>query len=187
MPNPPKRPTPSATASVIVFGLDKAKKQRAGLFSKEQLELVTKAASAHGYSLLNIDDELRKRFVSKLKTGNVHTAGDDLIPIVGRQIYAQIETAADVNVASTKNGKNKGALGIEYRGIPRTFEEIDAGHLVLAQESLKDGWFEAIVIARDGDRFKVRWRDFSRYAAFERPVIAIGLPCPIPSDTEAAK
>jgi hypothetical protein len=31
--------------------------------------------------------------------------------------------------------------------------------LVIAQESLEDGWYEAIVVERNGDMLNLRWRD----------------------------
>lgn len=187
MPNTTKPTHSKAVASVILFGLDKEKKLRAGWFTKDHLELAIKAAAANGFSVLKIEGDAHRKLVAKLKVGNVHAAGNGLIPVVGRQIFAQIEAAAGANVSNTKT-KAGGALGdIAYRGIPRTWDEIDVGHLVIAQESLKDGWYEAIVIARDGDRLKVRWRDFPKYAPFERPLTAIALPCPTPqAEAQAA-
>jgi hypothetical protein len=35
-------------------------------------------------------------------------------------------------------------------GLPATWDDIAAGHLVIAQEGLKEGWWEAIVLGRDG-------------------------------------
>src|SRR6266850_1867474 len=34
-------------------------------------------------------------------------------------------------------------------GLPRSWEEIAVGHMVLAHESPDDGWWEAVVIQRD--------------------------------------
>ena len=39
------------------------------------------------------------------------------------------------------------------RGLPRSWDEIAPGHLVIAQESLDYGWWEAIVLDRKGDDF----------------------------------
>ena len=188
MPKASKQARLSAAASIIVFGLDKGRKLRAGWFTKDHADLAMKAAAANGFSVLKIADEVHRNFAAKLRAGKVHATGDGLLPVVGRQVFAQIEAAAGVDLSNTKKSKASGVLGdIVYRGIPRTWDEIDVGHLVIAQESLKDGWYEAIVIARDGDRLRVRWRDFPKYAAFERPLIAIALPCPTPSDTAQAE
>ena len=45
-------------------------------------------------------------------------------------------------------------------GLPTSWDDIAVGHLVIAQESLDDGWWEAIVLARDGDMLTLKWRDY---------------------------
>lgn len=176
-----KRSQTSTGPAVVVFGLDKARKKRAGWFSKDEIELATKAAKANSYHVVSIRDDADRRLAAKLKHGKVHQPGDGLLPIVGNQIFAQLAAVAGVEVASG-DGKPNGAFGdIIYRGIPATWDEINTGHLVIAQESPKDGWYEAIVLERTGDRFKVRWRDYPKLPAFERPIICIALPRPTPS------
>ena len=50
-------------------------------------------------------------------------------------------------------GKDQDELPVAT-GLPRTWDEIAPGHLVIAQEAL--GWWEAIVLGRHGDMFTVR-------------------------------
>ncbi len=45
---------------------------------------------------------------------------------------------------------------------PKTWEEIKVGSLVIAHESMVDGWWEAIVLEVNGDKLTVRWRDYPR-------------------------
>jgi hypothetical protein len=47
-------------------------------------------------------------------------------------------------------------------GLPATWDEIAVGHLVIAHEGVKDGWWEAIVLARDGDMLTLKWRDYQQ-------------------------
>jgi hypothetical protein len=54
-------------------------------------------------------------------------------------------------------------------GLPRSWDEIAAGHLVIAQESLDYGWWEAIVIDRKGDTFTLRYRDYPHLPKFPGP------------------
>src|SRR5205807_9097536 len=60
------------------------------------------------------------------------------------------------------------------QGLPRTWDEIDVGKLVLAQE---DGpmrsWWEAIPVEQIDDRFSLQWRDYSRVAHVVRPRFAL--------------
>jgi hypothetical protein len=63
-------------------------------------------------------------------------------------------------------------------GLPRTWDEITAGHLVIAQETLALGWWEAIVINRKDDMFTLRFRDYPKIPKFVRHRSAIALMSP---------
>jgi hypothetical protein len=60
-------------------------------------------------------------------------------------------------------------------GLPWTWDEIAPGHLVIAQEALDYGWWEAIVIGRNGDIFTLRFRDYPKLPKFVRHRTAIAL------------
>jgi hypothetical protein len=64
------------------------------------------------------------------------------------------------------------------KGLPQTFDEIAPGHVVLAQETLEYGWWEAIVMAHTGDKFTLRFRDSPDLPPFVRHRAAIGLMWP---------
>jgi hypothetical protein len=63
-------------------------------------------------------------------------------------------------------------------GLPRTWDEIAAGHLVIAQETLELGWWEAIAINRRDDMFTLRYRDYPKIPKFIRHRSAIALMSP---------
>jgi hypothetical protein len=42
----------------------------------------------------------------------------------------------------------------------QSWNEIASGHLVIAQESAKDGWWEAIVVDRKADTLTLQFRDY---------------------------
>ena len=56
--------------------------------------------------------------------------------------------------------------------LPRNWQEIGLGDLVVAQQSREDGWYEVIVVEANGDMLMLRWRDYPR----ERRMSAIGFP-----------
>jgi hypothetical protein len=56
---------------------------------------------------------------------------------------------------------------------PERGEEI-AGHLVIAHESLKHGWWEAIVIEAKNGSFRLQYRDFCNLPKFVRDRSGIG-------------
>jgi len=63
-------------------------------------------------------------------------------------------------------------------GLPWTWDEIAAGHLVIAQEALALVWWEAIVIARKEHMFTLRFRDYPKIPKFIRHSSAIALMSP---------
>ncbi len=64
------------------------------------------------------------------------------------------------------------------RGLPRTWDEIGPGHLVITQESQSHGWWEAIVIDRKAEVFKLQYREFPHLPQFFRHRAAIALMYP---------
>jgi hypothetical protein len=61
-------------------------------------------------------------------------------------------------------------------GLPRNWDEIAPGHLVIAKETRhEDGWWEAIVLERDGDMLTLRWRDYPTQPKVMRHRTAVAL------------
>ena len=44
--------------------------------------------------------------------------------------------------------------------LPRSWDDVAPGHLVVARETLEFGWWEAVVVERNGDLVTVRYRDY---------------------------
>jgi len=59
--------------------------------------------------------------------------------------------------------------------LPRNWQEIAPGHLVIAHESNEDGWWEAIVLECDGDMLTLRWRDYPKQPKVVRHRAAVAL------------
>jgi hypothetical protein len=62
--------------------------------------------------------------------------------------------------------------------LPRTWDDLVPGHLVIARETLEIGWWEAIVVERNGDLVTVRYRDYPQYPPMVRHRSAIALISP---------
>ena len=60
-------------------------------------------------------------------------------------------------------------------GLPKSWDEIAPGHLVVAQEALDNGWWEAIVLDRNGDMLTLRFRDYPKLPKFARHRAAVAL------------
>ena len=69
-------------------------------------------------------------------------------------------------------------------GLPRAWDEIAPGHLVIAQEALEYGWWEAIVIERNGDMLTLRFRDFPKLPKFSRHRVPTAVRATMPAAKE---
>jgi len=74
------------------------------------------------------------------------------------------------------SGSGGGDANSPPSAFPRSWEEIAVGQLVIAQETDPgDGWWEAIVVAVDGDRLTLRWRDYPKQPKVKRHRTAVAL------------
>ena len=64
--------------------------------------------------------------------------------------------------------------------MPKSWDDIAVGHLVIAHESAAEGWYEAIVLARDGDMLTLKWRDYPQQAHVLRHAGTVALLKPTP-------
>ena len=111
----------------------------------------------------------------KLPVGRLYANGRGFVPNVRPQLYSQVIAAL---AAEPQHDGTRATIPPAATGLPRTWEEIAPGHLVIAQESLENGWWEAIVIGRDGDMFTLRFRDYPKVPKCVRHRAAIALMCP---------
>src|SRR5204863_25299 len=82
-------------------------------------------------------------------------------------------------VAMTKKSANRSKGVGSGPALPRHWDEIDAGHLVLAQDAdPKEGWWPAIVLEKNGDMFTLRWQAFPQQKKVLRHQFNVGLMYP---------
>jgi hypothetical protein len=97
------------------------------------------------------------------------------VPNIRQDLYSQLVVAlAGKPEAALSPDDAKDSLPAA-RGLPRTWDEVAPGHLVVAHESIEDGWWEAIVIDRKDDVFTLRYRDFPKLPKFVRHRSSIAL------------
>lgn len=80
-----------------------------------------------------------------------------------------IGTAAPSTTKASPSGLS--ATGL----LPKTWADIKPGSLVIAQENLAEGWWEAIVVEVAGDKFTLRWRDYPKFGPFNRSANQVAL------------
>ena len=101
------------------------------------------------------------------------------MPNVRQTLYSEVivALAAEPQQAAVGTDDDKASTPVAH-GLPRSWDEIAPGHLVIAQESLVNGWWEAIVLDRKDDLLTLRFRDYPRLPKFFRHHSAVALMSP---------
>jgi hypothetical protein len=112
------------------------------------------------------------------------------VPFIRRELYEQLLVAAGNGnpgqpLSPSAGGASGNAAGSRPPAssppkLPRDWQEIGIGDLVVAQQSLEDGWYEAIVLEANGDMLTTRWRDYPRERKIVRHRLRLGLLYPGP-------
>ena len=169
-----KHSTPAAP--LIVLGYDENYKPRAARFPASDVELVTKAAQLMDLKVYEAATEDLAALAKKLPGGRLYGNGRGFVPNIRQSLYSEIIVTL-VGEPQAAVSKDQDELPVAI-GLPRTWDEIAPGHLVIAQEALDYGWWEAVVIGRDGDMFTLRFRDYPKLPKFVRHRNAIALMSP---------
>jgi len=166
------------TKVLIVLGYDEDQKPRAARFVGADGSLFAKAAQLMDLKVYEATTEELAALAKKLPIGRLYANGKGFVPNVRQNLYSQIivELAAQPQAAI---GKDNDELPVAT-GLPRAWDEIAPGHLVIAQEALEFGWWEAIVIERNGDMLTLRFRDYPKLPKFSRHRAAVALVSPAP-------
>jgi hypothetical protein len=161
----PKAPksAPKLSRVIVLFGLDEEGKPRAARFPDDDPALISKAAQALGLRVGIATKGPHFEIVQKLPIGRIYATGNGSVPKVAQDLYDQL------------NALVGGELGPVSPTLPNSWDAVAPSHVVLAQDTIEDGWFEAVVTKRDGDTLTVKWRDYPSVHEFERPITAIAL------------
>ena len=157
---------------VVVFGIDDTGNPKAAKFSGSQADLAIKAAGLGNLHTHVIGSSEVADVAAKLPTGRIYANGRGFVPYVRRDLYAKFVGLIGHSDAGGTGGPTSDPGSV---GRPHSWDEIGPGHLVLHHESREDGWWEAIVVARDGDILKLRYRDYPDYPPLQARYTAVAL------------
>ena len=168
---------------LIVLGRDEQGKPRAARFPVSQADLVAKAAKAMNLTVCKADGAALAELAKKLPSGRLYATGRGFVPPVGRNLYGKIVEQLKLAGQPVPDETEQSATDQPAPGLPTTWDDIAVGHLVIAQEAKWDGWWEAIVLARDGDMLTLKWRDYPWQSNVVRHAGAVALLKPNPVST----
>ena len=180
--------TNGTAPDLIVLGRDEAGKPRAARFPAGHDNLVAKAAKAMNLTVCTAVGEDVAELAKKLPSGRLYSTGRGFVPAVGQSLYGKIVeqlrlAGQSVPVeAEQPNGEQSGTAQAAP-ALPANWDDIAVGHLVIAYDSVNYGWWEAIVLARDGDMLSLKWRDYPEQANVRRHAGSVALLKPTPVST----
>jgi hypothetical protein len=142
--------------------------------------LITKAAAAMKLQLLRPVATSQIELAKKLPVGRIHANGTGFVPPIRGDLYSELKLAVEPpqqsgTTASTDAPSPAAAPAAPAQGLPKDWDGIEVGHLVIAQENMIEGWWEAIVIATDNDMLTLKWRDYPKFPTLTRHRTAVAL------------
>jgi hypothetical protein len=175
-----------SVSPLIVLGFDEQQKPRGARFLDAKPDLVTKVADLLGFKVYEASSEDVAEYAKKLPLGRLYANGRGFVPNIRQSLYSDLVVilGQEPQAALTKTG-DKDRLPAA-RGLPRSWDEIGPGHLVIAQEALEYGWWEAIVLDRQGDSFILQYRDYPHLPKFVRHRTGIAMMSPPTDEAEPA-
>lgn len=173
----------TSPVNILVFGLSEEGKPQAGLFSGSQAALARKAAKQLGLTALPVSSDDLAVIKAKIPAGRLYANRRSFVPAARRDVHEKLlEFARTSGSGSKGHGSDAGGLPTSPpAGIPKDWDTIEPGQQVIAQQSLIGGWWEAIVLVREGDMLTLKWRDYPEESHFRMHRTQVALQQP-PSD-----
>jgi hypothetical protein len=153
----------------VLFGADEYAKPRAARFTGEDPELLAKAAASMHLRLAEVTEPELAEIAAKLPAGRLHANAKGLVPYVKADLYT------DLMFATLAGEAPQAKPDPAPQDLPKSWDELAPGHLVIARETLEIGWWEAVVVERKGDQVTVKYRDYPQYPPMVRHRSAIAL------------
>jgi hypothetical protein len=170
MPHVSKANGANASQAIILFGLSDEGRPQAGMFPGAQTALAKKAARQLRLSAVCVSASELAGLGTKIPSGRLYANRKSFIPNVRRDVHQKLVDFARAGggSAASSRGSSSGSQALPPpAGVPKDWDSIAIGHQVIAQSSLADGWWEAIVITRTEDMLTLRWRDYPREPEFK--------------------
>jgi hypothetical protein len=188
----------------FVFGLDEGGKPIGARFPTSETKVfeVAKSRKLECHSAYN---EEWAALGMQLPVGRVYARGKSFIPAIPKALYEQLQaTLARCKEEHDRSQAERTAAAAAARdggsdlaqkpanvaaailpplasGLPQNWESIAVGNMVLAFEGPGEGYWEAIVLARDNEILTLRYRDYPKAPKFERHISTVALINPRPA------
>jgi hypothetical protein len=181
---------------LFVLGLEGGKPR--GARFAECTDIAVRAAMAMGLNCVHPASEAFAELALKLPKGRVYASGKAFVPNIRRDLYdklvamtempgdgSQVHKARPASVDGSREERSRVAcISPVAPGLPKSWDSVGIGHMVLIHESPADGWWEAVVLQREDEVLTLRFRDYPKQPTFVRHISAIALVNPGPADPQ---
>jgi hypothetical protein len=185
----PEKKTVNAPDKLFVFGVDEDGKSRGARFS-EFNEKVVSAAGQMKLTSVHPASAAFAEIAMKLPVGRLHASGKAFVPPIRRDLLGKLKAALEVPgdesqahqpATAPSPEKANAAGGVVAAGLPRTWESIEVGQLVLVEDDDPGyGWWPCLVTKREDQVLTLRLRDYPDKGTYVRHIAQVGLLNPNP-------
>jgi hypothetical protein len=185
----PEKKTANALDKLFVFGLDEDGKPRGARFAEFNEKVVSAAAQMKLASVHPASPAVTE-IAMKLPVGRLYASGKAFVPPIRRDLLGKLKAALELPddesqihqpAPAQATEKAKATGGVVAAGLPRTWESIEVGQLVLVEDDDPGyGWWLCLVTQRDGQVLTLRLRDYPDKGTYVRHIAQVGLVNPGP-------
>jgi hypothetical protein len=140
------------------------------------MEQVIHAAQTLKLEIYDTSPDELKEIAKKLPSGRIYVQGRAFIPFIKRELYDKVYAASgghvrDGTAPQPAVSRSEPTYPPTPTQFPPSWDDIAPGHIVLAPEGPKDGWWEAVVLSRDARTLTLRYRDAPSKAVLRLPFL----------------
>jgi hypothetical protein len=105
----------------------------------------------------------------------------DRLPVTGNKGKTQRPASTSAQTAEQETeGTNGRTASPISSGLPRSWDSIGVGHVVLGQDNPEEGWWECVVVKREDELLTLRLRDYPKQGTYLRHITQVALINPGP-------
>ncbi|TFW57605.1 hypothetical protein CT676_29435 [Bradyrhizobium sp. MOS001] len=183
----PEKKAVTTPDKLFVFGLDEEGKPRGARFP-EFSEKVASAAAQMKLASVHPASPAVTEIGMKLPAGRLYASGKAFVPPIRRDLLgklkAALNTAGDesrVHQPAPSPEKAKATDRVVAAGLPRTWDSIAVGQLVLVEDDDPGfGWWPCLVTKRENQVLTLQLRDYPDKGTYVRHIAQVGLVNPGP-------
>jgi len=171
-----------ASSILVVYGLDPNGRSRGARFYMKQLDKVASKARSMNFELFEASTSRQRNLAGQLPP--IRSERRAYIPLIKRELYEKLFVAFGGLVRARSQSLSVGDVLGSYAtresmrrltSLPRNWNQIAPGHVVLGSVNQDGCWFDAIVLQRDRDTLTLMYANFPDLPKFELHVSEIGL------------